>query len=257
MTTGTGAHAYAGPVTMLYSWLRRHPKVLDGGLAAVLAFLGTASTVVTVFHARTTMFPGQLVGIPVGLAIAVPVIFRRAHPVGAFAAAILFGAIQVLFNIRPNVADMAIVILLYTLAAYSPRRSSVIGLGICLIGWAAEVVRWVPQRGSAAGRAGFGSIMFAGPSLIAWVLGDSMRYRRGYYTSLEERAARLEARARRPGEDRRRRRTGQDRPRAARRGRAQRQRHGGPGRRRRLRAGSDPDRAREALAAISAPAGRR
>ena len=38
-----------------------------------------------------------------------------------------------------------------------------------------------------------GSIMFAGPSLIAWVFGDSMRYRRAYYTSLEDRAARLEA----------------------------------------------------------------
>ena len=35
--------------------------------------------------------------------------------------------------------------------------------------------------------------MFAGPSLIAWVFGDSMRYRRAYYTSLEDRAARLEA----------------------------------------------------------------
>jgi signal transduction histidine kinase len=35
--------------------------------------------------------------------------------------------------------------------------------------------------------------MFAGPSLIAWVFGDSMRYRRAYYTNLEDRAARLEA----------------------------------------------------------------
>ena len=36
------------------------------------------------------------------------------------------------------------------------------------------------------------SILFAGPCLIAWVLGDSMRYRRAYYANLEERAARLE-----------------------------------------------------------------
>jgi len=27
----------------------------------------------------------------------------------------------------------------------------------------------------------------AGSSLIAWVLGDSMRYRRGYYSALEDR----------------------------------------------------------------------
>ena len=37
-----------------------------------------------------------------------------------------------------------------------------------------------------------GSVVFAGSSLIAWVLGDSVRYRRGYYASLEDRAARLE-----------------------------------------------------------------
>src|SRR5262249_25593246 len=36
------------------------------------------------------------------------------------------------------------------------------------------------------------SISLAGPCLIAWVLGDSMRYRRAYYVNLEERAARLE-----------------------------------------------------------------
>ena len=178
---------------MLYSWLRRHPKVLDGGLAAVLAFLGTASTVVMVFHARTTMFPGQWAGIPVGLAIAVPVIFRRTHPVGAFAAAIVIGALQVLFNIRPNAADLAIVILLYTLAAYTPRRISITGLVICLIGSAAAVIRWMPRGLSLLDALAFGSILFAGPSLIAWVFGDSMRYRRAYYTSLEDRAARLEA----------------------------------------------------------------
>ena len=35
--------------------------------------------------------------------------------------------------------------------------------------------------------------LFGGMALLAWVLGDSMRYRRGYYAALEDRAARLEA----------------------------------------------------------------
>jgi signal transduction histidine kinase len=35
-------------------------------------------------------------------------------------------------------------------------------------------------------------VLFAGPALLAWVLGDSMRYRRAYYANLEDRAARLE-----------------------------------------------------------------
>ena len=37
-----------------------------------------------------------------------------------------------------------------------------------------------------------GSIVFGGPSLIAWAIGDSMRTRRAYYAALEDRAARLE-----------------------------------------------------------------
>ncbi len=50
---------------------------------------------------------------------------------------------------------------------------------------------------------------------MAWVLGDSMRYRRGYYAALEDKAARLEAERHAQAKDRSRRRAGQDRPRAA------------------------------------------
>jgi signal transduction histidine kinase len=179
---------------MLYAWLRRHPKVLDGGLAAVLAFLGTVSSAVMVFRAGSPVVGfGRLAGVPLAAAIAVPVVFRRSHPVGAFAAAVVIGALQVLLGVRPTASDLAIVILLYTLAAYTPRRTSITGLVICLIGSAVAVVRWMPSGLSLLDAVASGSILLAGPSLIAWVFGDSMRYRRAYYTSLEDRAARLEA----------------------------------------------------------------
>ncbi len=178
----------------LYAWLRRHPRLVDGGLAAALAFIGTASAVVMVFHnGSSPMGFGRLVGIPLTLLITIPVVFRRSYPVEAFAAALVIGGLQVLLNVKPNAADLAIVILLYTLAAYTPRRISVTGLAICLIGSATAVVRWMPGQLSVLDALAFGSILFAGPSLIAWVFGDSMRYRRAYYTSLEDRAARLEA----------------------------------------------------------------
>jgi signal transduction histidine kinase len=157
--------------------------LVDGGLAAVLAFLGIASSAAT----------GRLIAVPLVIALAVPVVFRRACPVAAFAAAIAVGALQVLINSKPNPTDLAIVILLYTLAAYTPRRISITGLAICLAGSAAAVLRWMPGRLSMWDSLLVGSIMFAGPSLIAWVFGDSMRYRRAYYTNLEDRAARLEA----------------------------------------------------------------
>jgi hypothetical protein len=181
-------------VSAVYAWLRRHPKLVDGGLAVALAFLGTASAAVMVFRPGSSAVGfGRLAGIPLALLLAVPVVFRRSHPVGAFAAAIVIGALQVLLDVRPNATDLAIVILLYTLAAYTPRRISITGLAICLIGSATAVARWMPDQLSVLNAVAVGSIMFAGPSLIAWVFGDSMRYRRAYYTSLEDRAARLEA----------------------------------------------------------------
>jgi signal transduction histidine kinase len=167
----------------VYAWLRRHPKVVDGGLAAMVAFLGMVMAAPT----------GHYEMIPVSLTLAVPLVFRRAHPVAAFAVVIAVGALQVITDIRPGPPDLSIVILLYTLAAYTPRRVSVTGLAVCLLGSAAAIARWgTPARLSWVEWALTGSIAFAGPSLIAWVVGDSMRYRRAYYANLEERAARLE-----------------------------------------------------------------
>src|SRR5215475_12593949 len=181
-------------MSAVYAWLRRHPKLVDGGLAVALAFLGTASAAAMAFGPGSPAVGlGRLAAIPLALLLAVPVVFRRSHPVGAFAAATVIGALQVLLDVRPNATDLAIVILLYTLAAYTPRRISVTGLAICLVGSAVAVARWMPDQLSVLDAIAVGSIMFAGPSLIAWVFGDSMRYRRAYYTSLEDRAARLEA----------------------------------------------------------------
>ena len=46
----------------------------------------------------------------------------------------MFGGLQVALDVRPIATDLAILILLYTLAAYSPRRISVWGLAVCLAG---------------------------------------------------------------------------------------------------------------------------
>jgi signal transduction histidine kinase len=176
---------YPGAVSAVYAWLRRHPRPVDGVLAFPIAIGGIGTGVA--MH--------RLLLIVVALGLAIPIVVRRSHPVGAFATAIVFGAFQVaVFRGRPVVSDVAIVVLLYTLAAYSTRSNSVIGLLICLFGAAMEVLelqipRPAPSRWEWLI---FGYLMFAGPCLTAWVLGDSTRYRRAYYTNLEERAARLE-----------------------------------------------------------------
>ena len=171
-------------VSAVYAWLRRHPRFVDGVLAAVLAFGGLATAIV--LH--------QFLYILETLALTIPVIFRRAHPVGAFWFAVAVGAVQLIVWARPAPPDLAILVLLYTLAAYTTRRKSVIGLAACLFGSAAELGELSSHlvRHGVAGWLGTGAFLMAGPSLLAWVLGDSMRYRRAYYLNLEERAARLE-----------------------------------------------------------------
>jgi signal transduction histidine kinase len=169
-------------VSALYAWLRHHPRLVDGVLAVALAIGNIAEAVA--FR--------RYVLIPATLGLTVPVVFRRGHPTGAFLTAIAVGAWQVLADVRLGPADLAIVVLLYTLAAYTTRRISVIGLAVCLTGSVAATFHWIHPAVSQPSWLLMGAIVFAGPSLIAWVLGDSMGYRRAYYANLEERAARLE-----------------------------------------------------------------
>ena len=168
----------------LYAWLRRHPMLVDGVLAAALLLGGIGPAIAK----------GMFIGIPLAFGLAVPVVFRRKHPVGAYATAVVAGGLQVALGIRPAATDVAILVLLYTLAAYTPRRTSVWGLAVCLAGSAVGILRWISLTDHGVlGWLIAGATLFAGPALLAWVLGDSMRYRRAYYASLEDRAARLEA----------------------------------------------------------------
>ena len=178
-------------VSALYAWLRRHPRLVDAVPAVFLA-LGSVATAIS---------QRAYVLVLVTFGLTVPIVFRRAHPVAAFAVAITAGALQLLFWMTSLIlipADLAIVVLLYTLAAYTTRKISIAGLAACLLGSAAAlpaIYQHLASRGVSPGVSpglAFGAGLFAGPCLLAWVLGDSMRYRRAYYVSLEERAARLE-----------------------------------------------------------------
>jgi signal transduction histidine kinase len=194
-------------VAALYAWVRRHPRLVDGVLAVALFLSGLGQAVGAGARRAIVTGPGQAVvtgaavkgslaiflGVAVAAGLAVPVIFRRANPIAAYVTAVVFGGIQVLLGLRPMVTDVAILILLYTLAAYSTRRVSIWGLAVCLAGSTIAIVRWlnfaVPD---VLGRIAVTAVLFAAPALLVWVLGDSMRYRRAYYASLEDRAARLE-----------------------------------------------------------------
>ncbi len=188
-TTTQDQAGYPGPVERLYPRLRRHPWLVDGTLAVILV-AGSANAY------------ANLAVLPASLALVGTVVVRRRFPVGAYAAAVAIGVAQVVVGIgptftnsplQPTFADVGILVLLYTLAAERPRRVSLPGLATCVVLFAAGFARWNPgpQRGRPAEFFVVGALYLLVP-VSAWVLGDSMGYRRAYSAALEERAVRAE-----------------------------------------------------------------
>jgi signal transduction histidine kinase len=184
------------------TWLRGHPREADGLLAAVLLALAIGQVAA---GSGSVLERGVFLAVTVVLAATVAL--RRRYPVAGFGVAaaievaqiafgVQYGARPPFFPLQPTNADVAILVLLYTLAAYRPRRVSIAGLLVCLLGSALAIARWAPAHHAYAGSAVLTAAAgLVGVTLAAWVLGDSVayRYRRAYYAVVEARAARLEA----------------------------------------------------------------
>jgi signal transduction histidine kinase len=183
---------YPGPVEQVYAWLRRHPWLVDGTLAVVL-LVGAANAYI----------PDAAV-LPASLALAGAVAVRRRFPVPAYVVALAIGSAQVIFGIgqtftnsplQPTFADVGILILLYTVAAERPRRVSLPALAACVALFLAVVVRYNPGGNASQHQLEFflvTALLYLLAPTSAWVLGDSIGYRRAYATALEERAVRAE-----------------------------------------------------------------
>jgi signal transduction histidine kinase len=186
--------AYPEPVLQqAYAWIHGHPLMVDGLLGLAL-LAGSAD--------QLGISPGStaLAAIAVSAVLALAVALRRRDTVAAFGLAAVIGLAQAALGFRPSgqpavralqptVTDLAIVVLLYTLAARRPRRQSLPGLALCLIGAGIAIHGWTfSYRGMT-----LLAVAALGATLVAaWILGDSAAYRRAYYASLEDRLASAE-----------------------------------------------------------------
>jgi signal transduction histidine kinase len=182
---------YPGSVERLYGWLRGHPWLTDAAPVLVL-LAGGANT------------SGDTAVLPASLALLGAVAVRRRFPLGAYSAALAIGIAQVAVGIgptftnsplQPTFADAGILVLLYNVAARLPRRVTLPALAACMVLFAAAVARWNPGPGARAHPVDFvlvtGVIYVLAP-VSAWVLGDSVAYRRARLAGMEERAVRAE-----------------------------------------------------------------
>ena len=136
-------------------WVRRHQRLTDWVLAAVLA---------------TFCFDQAHPALLASLALAVTVVARHRHPVAAFAVAMALVAVQVTFGLQAGPTDLALVPLLYTLAATRPRRISGVALAVSLLAAPLAMLHWARhyQGPVSAAMIGIGAL-----ALTTWVFGDS------------------------------------------------------------------------------------
>ncbi|KDQ67994.1 sensor histidine kinase [Streptomyces halstedii] len=173
----------------LYDFIRRHPTGVDTFWAVVLLGLSGMSIV----GAPVGSGRERVTAVPLAVALCVVVALRRRAPEKMLLLAIGTGLAQLLLGVRPDVADFALLVITYTVASVGERWASRLALACCLGAAALSRLRW-PQETDMDSwpQTVFVVVVLTVPFVLAWVLGDSLRTRRAYFSQLEERAARLE-----------------------------------------------------------------
>jgi signal transduction histidine kinase len=159
---------------MLWERLRRHPRLIDGTLVALLLLFAAA-------WAKRTNDPS--VALPLAFAQTLPLLLRRRFPVLTLAL-VVAATIPLTVHVH-SLNPLPPFLAFYSLAAYANRRTSLLAGAIGLVALIAPVLYETDY-----GFAPFVFHLLVFPA--AWVLGDNIRTRRAYLDALEERAERLE-----------------------------------------------------------------
>ncbi|PJN00147.1 two-component sensor histidine kinase [Streptomyces sp. CB01201] len=174
----------------LYDFIRRNPTGVDAFWAVVLFGFSCLQILSGPHHAEEPAWSLQVL---VSLGMGVAVALRRRMPERMLLLVIAVGLAQLALNVRPEVQDFAMLVLVYTVASAGERWASRVALVGSLLAAPLAQVRWTAAGAESSGQqTAFFVVIMTVPFLLAWVLGDSMRTRKAYFAQLEERASRLE-----------------------------------------------------------------
>jgi len=160
-------------------WPRGGPPLFD-----VLLALGLAA--LSLQRVATTLGPTGAPAYVLALLHTLPLAVRRRFPYGVLAISVASGLAVAVLGLSPVFLGPAILVPVYTVAAYCDRRSSLAGLAA--VEAAAAAVLLTPG--------GTGAATWLGDALVlgaAWLLGHFVHDRRVYAAQLEQRTAELEA----------------------------------------------------------------
>jgi signal transduction histidine kinase len=119
--------------------------------------------------------------------LVLPLLVRRRQPVAVFGLLSAVALVQWALGVR-FVADVALLVALYTVASTCERAEAITAAAVVEVGVVLASVRFAP-----AGDGVLGSIVFlTGLATAALFLGTTLQARRAYLASLEDRAHRLE-----------------------------------------------------------------
>jgi signal transduction histidine kinase len=178
-----------GYVQRLYDFLRRHPTWVDVFWAVFL--LGLSGVSISSVNGAPDRHGSVAEALAVSAVMCLVIALRRRWPEKMLVLAGATGLAQLVFDIEVVVADFAMLVIVYTVAAVGARWASRLALGAGLSAATLSEIRWPQGDSGALGHVAI-AIFQTVPFALAWVLGDSMRTRRAYFAQLEERAARLE-----------------------------------------------------------------
>jgi signal transduction histidine kinase len=162
----------------LSAWSARRGWTLDALIVLAIVGLGTL---------RAPDDVAELAGWVFTIALALPLFWRRRHPVGVFAVVAAVALVQWTFDVRAF-GDAALLVALYTIAATQPLRTTLVAAAVLEAGIGLAIARWAPP-----GHPLDGIIALTGLTTAAGVLGVNVRHRQALLASLRDRAARLEA----------------------------------------------------------------
>ena len=160
---------------MLWSWLNRHPVVVDLLLVGLVGLSAVGDAISR--HERLW------VSVPIAVVSSLALLARRLRPIDVLGAITALMVVGFAAGTMPFPLPLAAA--LFTVASRCPRRQAV-RAGVTAI---AVAVGGYLLAGNNAGSGISGMLAF----VAAWFIGDSVRSRRAYIAAVEERAERAES----------------------------------------------------------------